>query len=143
MTTADAFSSDYAHFTRTRITSRRISAGSQTAVKVVWGKKDSYIKKEMGIELAERVNAEFSLLPGIGHSPHLQDPERTIDDVRASLRSVGNATIVTARRAEPWQSPVDECAHLQGKKPLARIDDMDRPRLATVAFQDRHKRARG
>ena len=55
-------------------------------VKVVWGEKDLYIKKEMGAEFAERINAELTLLPGIGHYPHLQDPKQVISEVSASFR---------------------------------------------------------
>jgi pimeloyl-ACP methyl ester carboxylesterase len=55
-------------------------------VKVVWGEKDLYINKEMGVELAARINAQLTLLPGIGHYPHLQDPKQVIDEVRASFR---------------------------------------------------------
>jgi pimeloyl-ACP methyl ester carboxylesterase len=55
-------------------------------VKVVWGEKDLYIKKEMGVELAERLHAALTLLPGIGHYPHLQNPKQAIDEVRASFR---------------------------------------------------------
>ena len=50
------------------------------------GEKDLYINKEMGVEFAERVRAELSLLPGTGHFPHLQDPRVTIDEVRAAFR---------------------------------------------------------
>jgi pimeloyl-ACP methyl ester carboxylesterase len=39
----------------------------------------------MGAELAQRIGAEFALLPGIGHFPHLQNPKLTIDEVRASF----------------------------------------------------------
>jgi pimeloyl-ACP methyl ester carboxylesterase len=55
-------------------------------VKVVWGEKDLYIKKEMGIEFAGRIHAELTLLPGIGHYPHLQNPKQAIDEVRVSFR---------------------------------------------------------
>jgi len=58
----------------------------KTPVKVVWGEKDLYIKQEMGRELAERVGANLSVLPDIGHYPHLQDLERTVEEVRASFR---------------------------------------------------------
>jgi pimeloyl-ACP methyl ester carboxylesterase len=40
----------------------------------------------MGGEFAERVNAELTLLPGIGHYPHLQNPKQAIEEVRASFR---------------------------------------------------------
>lgn len=86
MTTADAFSHYYSHFTRDQQHFESNLARLKTPVKVVWGEKDLYIKKEMGVEFAERVNAELALLRGIGHYPHLQDPKQTIETVRASFR---------------------------------------------------------
>jgi pimeloyl-ACP methyl ester carboxylesterase len=86
MTTADAFSHYYAHFTRDQDHFEAQLARLETRVKVVWGEKDLYIRKDMGVEFAERVRAELALLPGVGHYPHLQDPRRTIDEVRASFR---------------------------------------------------------
>jgi len=86
MTTADAFSDYYAHFTRDQEYFESNLARLKTLVKVVWGEKDIYIKKEMGVEFAERINAEITILPGIGHYPHLQNPKQAIDEVRASLR---------------------------------------------------------
>ena len=52
---------------------------------MVWGEKDLYIKKEMGVEFSGRIHAELTLLPGIGHYPHLQN-EQVMEEVRASLR---------------------------------------------------------
>lgn len=86
MTTVDAFSHYYSHFTRDQDHFESQLARLKTPLKVVWGEKDLYIKKEMGMELAERVRAELALLPGIGHYPHLQDPKKTIDEVRAAFR---------------------------------------------------------
>ena len=85
MTTADAFSHYYSHFTRDQDYFELQLPRLETPVKVVWGEKDLYIKKEMGAEFAHRVRAEFTLLAGIGHFPHLQTPARTIDEVRASF----------------------------------------------------------
>jgi pimeloyl-ACP methyl ester carboxylesterase len=85
MTTADAFSHYYSHFTRDQDHFESQLSRLRTPVKVTWGEKDLYIKKEMGEELAERIHAELALLPGIGHFPHLQIPTRTIDEVRASF----------------------------------------------------------
>ena len=85
MTAADAFSHYYSHFTRDQDYFESQLPRLKTPVKVVWGEKDLYIKKEMGAELAERLQTELTLLPGIGHFPHLQDPKRTIDEVRASF----------------------------------------------------------
>lgn len=86
LTTADAFASYYAHFTRDQGYFEANLDKLKTPVKVVWGEKDLYIKKEMGRELAERIGANLSVLPDIGHYPHLQDLERTVEEVRASFR---------------------------------------------------------
>jgi len=86
MTTADAFAYYYSHFTRDQDLFESQLTRLKTRVKVVWGEKDLYIKREMGIELAQRINAELTLLPGIGHYPHLQYPMQVIDEVRASFR---------------------------------------------------------
>ena len=86
MTTADAFAHYYARFTRDQDHFESQLARLKTPVKVVWGEKDLYIKKEMGVEFAERINVELTLLPGIRHYPHLQDPKQVIDEVRASFR---------------------------------------------------------
>jgi pimeloyl-ACP methyl ester carboxylesterase len=86
MTTADAFSHYYSHFTRDQDYFESQLARLKTPVKVVWGEHDLYIKKEMGVELAARINAALTLLRGIGHYPHLQVPKQAIDEVRASFR---------------------------------------------------------
>jgi pimeloyl-ACP methyl ester carboxylesterase len=86
MTTADAFANYYAHFTRDQDHFESQLARLRTPVKVIWGEKDLYINKDLGIEFAGRIRAAFTLLPGIGHYPHLQDPKRTIDEIRASFR---------------------------------------------------------
>nr|WP_299505975.1 alpha/beta hydrolase [uncultured Rhizobium sp.] len=76
----------YSNFTRDQDFFESNLANLKTRVKVVWGENDTYIKKEMGIEFARKANAELNLLPGIGHYPHLQDPERTVEEIRASFR---------------------------------------------------------
>jgi pimeloyl-ACP methyl ester carboxylesterase len=86
MATADAFSHYYSHFTRDQDYFESQLARLKTRLKVVWGEQDLYIKKDMGVEFAERINAELTLLPGIGHYPHLQVPKQAIDEVRASFR---------------------------------------------------------
>ena len=86
MTTADAFSHYYSHFTRDQDYFESQLARLKTPVKVVWGEQDLYVKKEMGVEFADRVRAELTLLPGIGHYPHLQDPKQVIEEIRASFR---------------------------------------------------------
>lgn len=86
LTSADAFYHYYAKFTRDQDFLEANLDKLKTPVKVVWGEKDLYIKKEMGIELAKRIDAQVDVLPGMGHYPHLQNPTRTVDEVRASAR---------------------------------------------------------
>jgi pimeloyl-ACP methyl ester carboxylesterase len=86
LTTADAFAHYYAHFTRDQDHFESQLARLKTPVKVVWGEQDLYISKDMGVEFAARIRAALTLLAGIGHYPHLQSPQQTIDEVRASFR---------------------------------------------------------
>lgn len=86
LTSADAFYHYYSHFTRDQDYFEANLARLKTPVKVVWGADDLYIKKEMGIEFAKRINANLKILPGIGHYPHLQAPKETIEEIRASVR---------------------------------------------------------
>ena len=53
---------------------------------MVWGEKDLYIKKEMGVEFSGRIHAALTFLPGVGHYPHLQNEKQVIEEFRASLR---------------------------------------------------------
>ncbi len=85
LTSADAFYHYYSHFTRDEDYFEANLARLKTPIQVVWGAEDIYIKKEMGAELAQRTGAELTLLPGIGHYPHLQAPTQTIDEIRASF----------------------------------------------------------
>ena len=83
MTLVDAFYHYYSHFTRDQDYFEANLATLQTPVYVVWGSEDLYIKKDMGIEFADRIHTKITLLPGIGHYPHLQAPQQTIDEIRA------------------------------------------------------------
>jgi pimeloyl-ACP methyl ester carboxylesterase len=87
MTSVDAFYHYYSHFTRDQEAFEANLAKLSTPVAVVWGSEDLYIKKDMGIELADRIGARLNLLSGIGHYPHLQAPSQVIEEIRAS-RSV-------------------------------------------------------
>jgi pimeloyl-ACP methyl ester carboxylesterase len=86
MTSADAFYHYYAHFTRDQQYFEGNVARLKTPIKVVWGEKDLYINKAMGEELAQKTDSEIDILPGIGHYPHLQDPQQAIEEIRASFR---------------------------------------------------------
>jgi pimeloyl-ACP methyl ester carboxylesterase len=86
MTSVDAFYNYYSHFSQDQEYFEANLAKLATPVTVVWGSEDLYIKKEMGIELADRIQAELKLLPGVGHYPHLQAQNRTIEEIRASFR---------------------------------------------------------
>jgi pimeloyl-ACP methyl ester carboxylesterase len=86
ITTADAFFHYYSHFTADQQFFESNLARLRTPVRVVWGERDFYIKKEMGLEFAARAGLKLGLLPGIGHYPHLQKPGQTVNDVRAAFR---------------------------------------------------------
>jgi pimeloyl-ACP methyl ester carboxylesterase len=86
MTSADAFYHYYALFTRDQNYFESHLGRLKTPVTVIWGEKDFYIKKDMGIELADRAGVELVVLPGVGHYPHLQAPRRTIEEIRAAYR---------------------------------------------------------
>ena len=85
MSSADAFYHYYAHFTRDQDYFELNLARLRAPVKVVWGEKDFYIKKEMGIEFARKAHVELSVLSNLGHYPHLQSPKHTIEEVQASF----------------------------------------------------------
>jgi pimeloyl-ACP methyl ester carboxylesterase len=86
MTSADAFYHYYSSFTRDQAYFEANLSRLKTPVKVVWGAEDFYIKKEMGAEFAGKTGAEITFLPGVGHYPHLQVPQRTVEEIRASVR---------------------------------------------------------
>ncbi|UNK49032.1 alpha/beta hydrolase [Lysobacter sp. S4-A87] len=86
MTSVDAFYHYYSHFTRDQQYFESNLARLKTPVKVVWGEKDLYIKQDMAVEFSQKANLPFAVLPGIGHYPHLQDRNRTIEEIRASFR---------------------------------------------------------
>jgi pimeloyl-ACP methyl ester carboxylesterase len=85
MTSADAFYHYYSHFTRDQDYLEQNLAKLRTKVKVVWGERDFYIKKEMGLEFASKAHVEITILPNLGHYPHLQSPAHVVDEVRASF----------------------------------------------------------
>ena len=84
MTSADAFYHYYSHFTEDQHYFEKNLAKLKTPVRVIWGERDFYIKKEMGIEFADKAHVELTVLPGFGHYPHLQDPARAIAEIRAA-----------------------------------------------------------
>jgi pimeloyl-ACP methyl ester carboxylesterase len=86
MTSADAFYHYYSHFTRDEDYLEANIGKLKTPVKVVWGEKDIYIKKEMGIELAQKLNTDIRILPGTGHYVHLQSPKHAIEEIRTSFQ---------------------------------------------------------
>ena len=83
LTSADAFYHYYSHFTRDQDHLESNLHRLRTPIKVVWGEKDPYIRTDMGVEFANRTKTELSVLPGLGHYPHLQSPRQTVDEVRA------------------------------------------------------------
>lgn len=85
MTSADAFYHYYSAFSRDQAVFEVGLARLVTPIRVVWGARDVYIDRAMGLEFAERIHAPLTILPGIGHYPHLQDPGRTAAEVRSSI----------------------------------------------------------
>jgi pimeloyl-ACP methyl ester carboxylesterase len=87
LTSADAFYHYYSYFTRDQNYFEANLSRLKTPVTVVWGEKDFYINKEMGVEFASKTKLELIVLPGIGHYPHLQNPKRTINEIHAAFAS--------------------------------------------------------
>jgi pimeloyl-ACP methyl ester carboxylesterase len=85
MTSADAFYHYYSHFTRDQEFFEANMSKLCVPVNVVWGEKDIYIRKEMGAEFAERSGVTLTVLPNLGHYPHLQAPKQTADEIRSVL----------------------------------------------------------
>jgi pimeloyl-ACP methyl ester carboxylesterase len=83
MTTADAFYHYCSFFTRDGNYFEENLNRLKTPVKVLWGALDVPIKKEMGIELAERIHAPIEIVEGVNHYVHLQDPQH----VSAAIKS--------------------------------------------------------
>jgi pimeloyl-ACP methyl ester carboxylesterase len=90
VTSADAFFHYYSCFTRDQDYFEARMADLKVPVKLVWGEHDIYIKKEMGVEYASRNGAKLSVLPKLGHYPHLQAPEQTVNEVRAAFSAGSN-----------------------------------------------------
>lgn len=85
LTSADAFYHYYSHFTRDQDYFEANLAKLKAPVKVIWGEKDYYINKGMGVEFAKKANLDITVLAGLGHYPHLQNPKQTVEEVRASF----------------------------------------------------------
>jgi pimeloyl-ACP methyl ester carboxylesterase len=83
MTSADAFYHYCSFFTRDGNYFEANLNRLRTPVKVVWGALDAAIKKEMGMELAERINAPIEILDGVNHYLHLQDPKHVYETVNS------------------------------------------------------------
>lgn len=84
LTTADAFALYYAQFTRDQNYFEANLGKLKTPVKTMWGERDIYIDKAMGVEFAARVDSKSNILPGIGHYPHLQNPRHTTTEIRSA-----------------------------------------------------------
>jgi pimeloyl-ACP methyl ester carboxylesterase len=87
VSTGDAFYHYYSHFTRDQQYFEANLARLKTPVQIVWGEKDLYIDKKMGEEFAAKSGKPFTVLPNLGHYPHLQAPRQTSREIRAALKS--------------------------------------------------------
>lgn len=86
MTTGDAFYHYYSHFTRDEQYFEANVGRLAAPVRVVWGEKDIYIDKKMGEELAAKSGKPFSVLPNLGHYPHLQNPQVVLAEIHAAFK---------------------------------------------------------
>ncbi|MBX4860903.1 alpha/beta hydrolase [Rhizobium sophorae] len=86
VTSADAFAHYYANFTRDQHYLEANLDRLKTPMKVIWGEKDIYIAREMGIEFAGKIGVKLDVLPGTGHFPHLQNSKQTVEEIRTSFR---------------------------------------------------------
>lgn len=85
MSSADAFYYYYINFNRDEDYLEANLGKLKTPILVVWGEKDFYINKDMGVEFAGKAHLPLQLLPGLGHYPHLQAPEKTAEEIRAAF----------------------------------------------------------
>ncbi|WP_374584428.1 alpha/beta fold hydrolase [Pseudoduganella sp.] len=85
ISSGDAFYHYYSHFTRDQVHLEQNLARLATPVRVVWGALDIYIDRKMGEEFAARSGRPFAVLQGLGHYPHLQDPQQTAREIRAAF----------------------------------------------------------
>lgn len=85
ITSADAFYHYYANFTRDQDYFEAHMSKLKVPVEVMWGEQDFYINKDMGREFAQRSKVKLTILPNLGHYPHLQAPEQTTAELRAAL----------------------------------------------------------
>jgi len=85
LSTGDAFYHYYSHFTSDQQYFEAHLARLKTPVQVVWGENDLYIDKKMGEEFATRSGKLFTVLPKLGHYPHLQAPQRASSEIRAAF----------------------------------------------------------
>jgi pimeloyl-ACP methyl ester carboxylesterase len=83
MTTADAFYHYCSFFTRDGNYFETNLNRLRTPVKVLWGALDVPTKKEMGMELAERIHAPIEILEEVNHYVHLQDPKHVYEAVKS------------------------------------------------------------
>lgn len=85
MSTGDAFYQYYSHFTRDQQYFEANLGRLKAPVQIVWGEKDIYIDKRMGDEFAAKSGKPFTVLPELGHYPHLQAPQQTGNELRAAF----------------------------------------------------------
>ncbi|WP_342116544.1 alpha/beta fold hydrolase [Pseudoduganella sp. OTU4001] len=87
ISSGDAFYHYYSHFTRDQQYLEANLARLTAPVTVVWGERDIYIDKKMGEEFSASSGKPLTILPKLGHYPHLQAPQQTIAEIRAAITS--------------------------------------------------------
>jgi pimeloyl-ACP methyl ester carboxylesterase len=59
----------------------------QTETLIIWGEKDKIVPLKYAYLLKEKIkNSKLEILPGIRHSPHLEDPEKLVEVLILNLK---------------------------------------------------------
>jgi pimeloyl-ACP methyl ester carboxylesterase len=85
MSTVDAFYYYYITFPRDEDYLEANLSKLKTPIQVIWGEKDLYINKDAGVEFSDKAHVPLEVLPDVGHYPHLQNPEKTAEEIRAAF----------------------------------------------------------
>ena len=64
----------------------------QKRVLILWGREDKLVPLAQGTRLAEDIDGStLTVLPGVGHSPHLEAPQLVLGEILPFLEEVSSA----------------------------------------------------
>ena len=59
----------------------------KTKTLIIWGDKDNYLSVKNGFLMKEKIpDSELKIFPKIGHSPHIQIPEKFAETIISFLK---------------------------------------------------------